>query len=280
MTRATLLVTLAAASLSAQEFEIATLVRQGDTVRVVVRDAGETYLEAGVRFADRTVPLFRQEEGELLALAPVPVNVEPGAHPLAVVDRTGAILHQTQVKVLDAQFPRQNIRATSSMKALQPLPGEMEAMRDLRNTVSPERFWADTLINPVRNCMTSPFGVARYHNGKPTGGYHRGVDLRSPEGRPVRAPAAGIVKIARMFRLHGGTVGLDHGQGVTSSYIHLSKTAVKKGEKVKQGEIVGYVGSTGFSTAPHLHWGLYVHGLPVNPKQWNPAKDWLTPCAR
>jgi murein DD-endopeptidase MepM/ murein hydrolase activator NlpD len=81
-----------------------------------------------------------------------------------------------------------------------------------------------------------------------------------------------------MFRLHGGTVGLDHGQGVTSSYIHLSKTAVKEGQVVKQGEVIGYVGSTGFSTAPHLHWGLYVHGSPVNPKQWNPAKTWLTPC--
>jgi murein DD-endopeptidase MepM/ murein hydrolase activator NlpD len=280
VTRTFLLVTLAAANLFAQEFEIGSPVRQGDIVRVAITGAGESYREAGVQFADKTVPLFRQEKGELLALAPVPVNLKPGAHPLAVVDNTGAIRHQTEVKVLDARFPRQNIRATSGMKALEPLPGEMEAMRDLQTTVSPERFWTDTLANPVRNCMTSPFGVARYHNGKPTGSYHRGVDLRSRKGRPVRAPAAGVVKIAQMFRLHGGTVGLDHGQGVTSSYIHLSKTAVKEGQKVKQGEIVGYVGSTGFSTAPHLHWGLYVHGVPVNPKQWNPTKGWLTPCAR
>jgi murein DD-endopeptidase MepM/ murein hydrolase activator NlpD len=271
---------VAVACVSAQEFEIATPVRQGETVRILVRDAGENFLNAGVRFAGKTVPLFRQEDGEFLALVPVSVNVKPGPHPLAIVDSTEAILHQTEVRVIDAKFPRQNIRATSGMKALEPVPGEMEAMRDLQNTVSPERYWADTLINPVQNCMTSPFGVARYHNGKPTGSYHRGVDLRSPEGRPVRAPAAGIVKIARMFRLHGGTVGLDHGQGVTSSYIHLSKTAVNEGQRVKQGEIVGYVGSTGFSTAPHLHWGLYVHGVPVNPKQWNPAKTWLTPCGK
>jgi murein DD-endopeptidase MepM/ murein hydrolase activator NlpD len=280
VTRTTLLVTLAVSSLSAQQFQIATQVRQGYVVRVVTREPGENFLKGSVRFAGQTVPMFRQENGELLALAPVPVNLKPGSHSLAIVDSSGAILHQTDVRVLDARFPRQNIRATRSMKALEPLPGEMEAMRDLQKTVSPERYWADTLINPVRNCMTSPFGVARYHNGKPTGSYHRGVDLRSPEGRPVRAPAAGIVKIAQMFRLHGGTVGLDHGQGVTSSYIHLSKTAVQEGQKVKQGEIVGYVGSTGFSTAPHLHWGLYVHGAPVNPKQWNPAKTWLAPCGR
>ena len=271
---------LAAARLSAQQFEIGSPVRQGDTLRIIINDAGESYLEGGVQFAGKTVPLFRQDQGKLLALAPVPVNLEPGVHPLLVVDDRGAILHQTGVNVLDTRFPRQNIRATSGMKALEPLPGEMKAMRDLQNTVSPERFWADTLINPVSHCMTSPFGVARYHNGKPTGSYHRGVDLRSPRGRPVRAPTAGIVKIAQMFRLHGGTVGLDHGQGVTSSYIHLSRIAVKEGQKVKQGEIVGYVGSTGFSTAPHLQWGLYVHGLPVNPKQWNAAEDWLTPCSR
>ena len=125
--------------------------RQGNVVRIVAREPGETLRNASVRFAGKTVPLFRQEAGELLALAPVPLDFKPGAHPLVILDETGEILHQTEVRVLDARFPRQNIRATRSMKALEPLPGEMEAMRDLQNTVSPERYWTDTLLNPVRN---------------------------------------------------------------------------------------------------------------------------------
>jgi murein DD-endopeptidase MepM/ murein hydrolase activator NlpD len=116
--------------------------------------------------------------------------------------------------------------------------------------------------------MNSPFGVLRYHNGVYSGNFHRGMDLRSPKGRPVRAITAGTVRIAHMFRLHGGTVGLDHGQGVTSLYLHLSRIAAREGRVVRRGEIIGWVGATGFATGPHLHWGLYVNGVPVNPAQW------------
>jgi murein DD-endopeptidase MepM/ murein hydrolase activator NlpD len=76
------------------------------------------------------------------------------------------------------------------------------------------------------------------------------------------------VKIAQPFPLRGGTVGLDHGQGLESIYLHLSRFAVKSGDQVKQGDVIGYVGSSGRSTGPHLHWTLYANGDPVNPRQW------------
>jgi murein DD-endopeptidase MepM/ murein hydrolase activator NlpD len=76
------------------------------------------------------------------------------------------------------------------------------------------------------------------------------------------------VQIARMYRLHGGTVGIDHGQGIGSIYIHMSSIKVKPGDIVKKGDTIGTVGSTGFATGPHLHWGMYVNGLPINPNQW------------
>jgi murein DD-endopeptidase MepM/ murein hydrolase activator NlpD len=76
------------------------------------------------------------------------------------------------------------------------------------------------------------------------------------------------VKIARPLQLHGGTVGIDHGQGLQSMYMHMSKIAATEGATVQQGDVIGYVGSTGRSTAPHLHWSLYVYGVPVNPRQW------------
>ena len=67
---------------------------------------------------------------------------------------------------------------------------------------------------------------------------------------------------------NGRTVGIDHGQGLESIYLHMSKFAVAEGVTVRKGEVIGYVGSTGRSTAPHLHWTLYVHGVPVNPADW------------
>jgi murein DD-endopeptidase MepM/ murein hydrolase activator NlpD len=116
--------------------------------------------------------------------------------------------------------------------------------------------------------MTSRFGVRRFRNGKPTGSYHGGLDLRAREGQPVRATAAGTVAIARQFALRGGTVGIDHGQGLTSMYLHMSKIAAAEGAAVQAGDVIGYAGSTGRSTAPHLHWSINVNGIPVAPLQW------------
>lgn len=251
-------------------FEVTSAARQGETLRVTAAHAGARVEGASARFAGKSVPLFPQPDGRSLALMPVPVTQKPGEHVLEVLDRQGKSLHRAAVWIEDARFPRQNIRVSKGMATLQPGPGEMETVRGLQNLVSPERYWREPFLSPTPDCINSPFGVSRYHNGKFTGNYHRGVDLRSPQGRPVRATADGVVRIARMFRLHGGTAGLDHGQGVTSTYIHLSKISVREGDRVGQGDVIGYVGATGFATGPHLHWGLYVNGLPVNPAQWIP----------
>jgi murein DD-endopeptidase MepM/ murein hydrolase activator NlpD len=79
----------------------------------------------------------------------------------------------------------------------------------------------------------------------------------------------------QQFSLHGGTVAIDHGQGLESMYLHMSKFEAKEGQAVKKGDVIGYVGSTGRSTGPHLHWALYVYGEPVSPLQWVHLK----PCA-
>jgi murein DD-endopeptidase MepM/ murein hydrolase activator NlpD len=175
------------------------------------------------------------------------------------------------VEILDAHYPTQDIRATRAMKALKPLPDEMATMSALHKTVSPVAFWTEPFAAPTPHCANSSFGVQRLHNGQQTGNYHRGLDLRSPGGTPVRAAAGGVVRVARMFRVHGGTIGIDHGQGVTSHYLHLSRLAAKQGTKVKKGQVVGYVGATGFATGPHLHWGVYVHGTPTDPRPLAPS---------
>jgi murein DD-endopeptidase MepM/ murein hydrolase activator NlpD len=86
------------------------------------------------------------------------------------------------------------------------------------------------------------------------------------------APAAGRIALvgreAEGFEIHGDTVGIDHGQGVTSIYLHLSRIDVQEGDMVQAGQVIGAVGSTGASTGPHLHWGLYVHGQSIDPVPW------------
>jgi murein DD-endopeptidase MepM/ murein hydrolase activator NlpD len=114
--------------------------------------------------------------------------------------------------------------------------------------------------------MNSPFGVKRFYNGVFSGNYHKGLDQKSPAGTPIKAITGGLVKIARPYQLHGGTVAVDHGQGIGSIYIHMSKILVKPNQRVEAGDTLGLVGSTGFAMGPHLHWGLYVFGIPVNPQ--------------
>jgi murein DD-endopeptidase MepM/ murein hydrolase activator NlpD len=217
---------------------------------------------------DRAVALFPQAGGESLGLMPVPVDQRPGDYKLELLDAQGTVLTAASIRILDAHFPRQNVVIGESLAELKPSPGETETVNAFRTAVSQVRHWSEPLELPVRGCMTSLFGVQRYLNGKPTGNFHGGLDQRSPAGAPVHAVDGGIVKIVREWNLHGKTVGIDHGQGLESIYLHMSKLAVTEGAAVKKGDVVGYVGSTGRSTAPHLHWSLYMNGVTVNPLDW------------
>lgn len=247
-------------------------VRQGDTVQITITHPRTGFASGGTAWlAGQKAPLFLQDDGRLHGVMPVRVNQPPGAYTLKIQNRTGETLYHDALTVLDARFTRQNIVASKRLGGLQPEPGELEAVAALKTDTGPTRYWQPPFIAPTPDCMNSPFGNLRYHNGVFTGDYHKGLDLRAPQGRPVRATAGGVVKIARTYRLHGGTVGLDHGQGLSSIYIHLSRVLVTPGQVVRQGEILGRVGATGFATGPHLHWGLFVNGLPVNPHPWAPS---------
>ncbi|MFM2064403.1 MAG: hypothetical protein RLZZ507_4074, partial [Cyanobacteriota bacterium] len=121
--------------------------------------------------------------------------------------------------------------------------------------------------------LTTTYGVRRYYNGKFANDYyHRGLDYAGASGSAVIAPASGKVvlvgTVSQGFRVHGNVVGIDHGQGVTSIFMHLSRINVKEGDIVKPGQLIGAVGSTGASTGPHLHWGLYVNGQSIDPTPW------------
>ncbi|HPJ70423.1 MAG TPA: M23 family metallopeptidase [Candidatus Mcinerneyibacteriales bacterium] len=119
---------------------------------------------------------------------------------------------------------------------------------------------------PVGGRVTSPFGVIRSYNGRGYRTYHTGADIGgNPAGTPVTAPLGGEVLCAEDFYARGLTVILDHGCGVKSLYYHLDRLEVKTGESVSPGDVLGDVGTTGFSTGPHLHWDVRVNGIPVNP---------------
>jgi murein DD-endopeptidase MepM/ murein hydrolase activator NlpD len=237
--------------------------RQGDVIRVTAPAKAAT-----ARMGRVTIQLFAQPTGERFGLMPVSANEKVAAHQLQILDASGAVLHTSSIRVRSANFLTQNVRLGPAVQALQPSPGEMETVSAFRKTVSAERHWKQPLLRPIDGCMSSPFGVRRLHNGKPTGRYHGGLDQVAPEGTPVRAIAGGVVRLVREFNVHGHTVGVDHGQGLSSLYLHLSRFEATEGSTVSKGDVIGYVGSTGRSTAPHLHWTLFANGVAVNPSRW------------
>ena len=122
-------------------------------------------------------------------------------------------------------------------------------------------------IWPTKGRFSSGFGNRKSpFTGKKE--FHKGIDISSPRGTPVYAPAAGVVIYAKRFSTYGNVIDLDHGIGITTRYAHLHKIAVKLGQVVTRGELIGYVGNTGRSTASHLHYEVHVDDKLVNPRQY------------
>jgi len=120
---------------------------------------------------------------------------------------------------------------------------------------------------PVRGWVTSPFG----NRTSPFSGilkFHEGIDIAAQTGTPVMAPADGVVVKAGFSAGYGNLVELSHGYGIKTVYGHNSRLNVKAGQRVKRGEIISFVGDTGTSTGPHLHYEVRMNGLPVNPVRY------------
>ena len=117
--------------------------------------------------------------------------------------------------------------------------------------------------------ITSPFG----HRKSPTAGastFHQGIDLGAPAGTPIVASRSGVVTTARFSNSAGYYVSINHGDGFSSIYMHMTNYVVGAGQAVSQGQVIGYVGSTGISTGNHLHFGIAYNGAYVNPAGYVP----------
>jgi murein DD-endopeptidase MepM/ murein hydrolase activator NlpD len=237
--------------------------------------AATARLDSGLKGgpSGRTVRLFKQASGDWQGLMPVAVADSPGAYSIEFLAADGATLASVNLTIRKTIFPSQNVVLAPQIEALHSTTDEMQTLTTFRDSVSDLKYWNDPLVAPLPGCVISPFGVARLHNGKPTGEFHGGIDQRAAAGTPIRAVAAGVVKIVQPFNVLGGTVAIDHGQGLETMYLHMSKLNVELGAHVNKGDVIGYVGATGRANGPHLHWVVYVNGIPQNPQQWVTLKS-------
>ncbi|MDR7438265.1 MAG: M23 family metallopeptidase [Armatimonadota bacterium] len=240
---------------------------QGNAFRIDVEaPGGTTRVRATV--AGRTLVLYRTATG-FQGFAGTDPTTPPGKLAVRVqVELQGRELSLVRtVRVRPARFAIRYLRVPPEL--LDPRLAAYERRRVLAATSAPlpRPLWDGPFRLPVAGPVASPYGVRSVYNGQPRG-HHLGVDIRAAAGTPVRTAQQGAVVLAERLPLGGNTVIVDHGAGVFTSYLHLQSLAVSVGARLRQGQVVGFVGSTGLSTAPHLHWAVRVNGVPVNPMEW------------
>ncbi len=183
----------------------------------------------------------------------------------------GQVSQTFQVELLDKEFQIQNLTIDKQVAAA---TRNDESAREVAEKIDPlrpvcddEKYWEGTFIQPVEGGRVRPadFGKRRYVNEAPTSYRHNGLDIAHNQGEPVMATNHGRVLFADYMIGTGNTVIIEHGYGLKSWYYHMVSLNTKTGDMVQKGDVIGLVGSTGFSTGPHLHFSISVNHVFANP---------------
>ncbi|WP_251975867.1 M23 family metallopeptidase [Salinicola avicenniae] len=192
-----------------------------------------------------------------------------GTQAVEIITPDGISRHAS-VAITPRDWPIERIDGVPP-KTVAPPPEIASRIQREQAAVSAERTRNDARVGftqhfqwPVEGRISGRFGNQRIYNGTP-GSAHSGMDIAAATGTPVRAPASGVITFADDLYLTGGTVLLDHGHGISSNFLHLSRIDVAVGDSIEQGQVIGAVGATGRATGPHLHWGMNWFDTRIDP---------------
>lgn len=225
-----------------------------------------------VRWSGHAVPFVRRGD-RWLATVGVDLDSRPGDHAVDVTfkyadGRTNTVREPVIVRA--EQYPTTELQVEERYVELSPedqARAEREAAETnaIYDTFTPERYWQEGFDVPVRGAKDGRnFGHRRVFNGQPRAP-HSGADLRAGTGTPILAANRGRVVLAKDLFFSGNAVYLDHGHGLYTTYLHLSRIDVAVGDIVEQGQQLGLAGATGRVTGPHLHWGVRLLDARVDP---------------
>ncbi len=203
-----------------------------------------------------------------LAIVGISLDAKPGSHHVTIRNRDGTT-HKKSFRVHKHKYRTQYLtirnknKVNPNKKSMDRILREMKLKKRLLKTYSNIEPHLN-FIKPVSGRDSGRFGARRVFN-KQKRNPHSGMDIASPAGKNIHATSDGKVLFAGNLFFTGNVVYLDHGEGLISLYAHMSKIGVKKGQKIKKGQIIGKVGKTGRVTGPHLHWSVYLNGNAVDP---------------
>jgi murein DD-endopeptidase MepM/ murein hydrolase activator NlpD len=245
----------------------------GETLRVEVDDLAPD-VRGRIAFMGKFYPLFEVGPDARRALIGIRLDAVPGIYPLIFAKAPTSAPSDLpsepfQIEIATRTFTIENVNFAEEKSALMLSEHRESVLIHRKNQfLSRDQQWEGVFMYPVEGQIIGEFALKRTRNGTIDAGFHKGIDLRAAKGTPVLAANTGTVVLAQTLKAHGKTVMINHGQGVMTIYLHMQSLSVKDRQKVHKGQEIGKVGSTGLSTAPHVHFQVFVHGVPVDPKPW------------
>ena len=228
--------------------------------------SNETALEDKLRMEDLKFSICRSDNLDVVILAPVPlsyakknVKLTLSGQLIAVIDLKDKFYRESRIEIKNQDF----VSPPSTMQ--ERIRDEYLQGQKAKNTYTQRVLKEFNMDKPLDGITSSEFGVKRYINNEPRN-RHIGLDIANKEGTPITAPLDGKIILSDNFFYKGNVIYIDHGGGLVSSYSHLSYKEAKLNQRISKGDILGYVGSTGRVTGPHLHWEVYYLGIPINPE--------------
>lgn len=216
---------------------------------------------------------FEPRQKVWFALAGASLETKAGTYALdlhvEMADGNG-VSYDKKIPVGRQRYPRVILKVPGRYTAPSPeeqreIAEDKETKEEAFKTMSAEREWEGSFTRPVDASISDLFGVERIFNGT-VQSTHQGLDFRAPAGTPVEAVNRGKVILARPLFFEGNCIVIDHGQGLLSLYLHLSKFLVKEGDTVDKGQSIALSGGTGRATGPHLHLAVRWQGVYLNPE--------------
>jgi murein DD-endopeptidase MepM/ murein hydrolase activator NlpD len=217
-----------------------------------------------------TLEWIHQDGGSYLFL-PLMSRLSPSEYSFTIHEENNdgeSVSTELLVAVIHKEFPTQHLKTSSSTASIRSNDNEIalvEAFNRGREISHNHPLWTGPFLQPVGGRISTEYGVIRYTNDSVESSRHNGIDFAIETGTPVVATETGYVRLSEHIAITGNTIFIDHGVGIFSQYYHLNSMDVEVGDFVEKGDIIGTVGSTGFSTGPHLHFSMYNNNIYVNP---------------
>ncbi len=222
-----------------------------------------------ITFDGKKVPLVLYAK-RITGFVPVDFNEKNLEHEVVVTFLNGVVMskkvHLTPREKIEKPLGIPEKLGGNTQSAAQTLVSNLEKENIILNSVksSTSQLWKNSFHFPLSSIfVTDDYGYNRATVGETI--VHKGTDFRAKEGTSVMAMNDGVVKISRTFIVYGNTIIIDHGKGIQTFYMHLSKRNVKEGDTVKRGEVIGQSGMTGYAEAPHLHISIKINGISIDP---------------